>query len=90
MDIAIIVLLVVVIVALVLLFLRVQSQARMLGNLPDQVDRGFESRHRAMLVDLHGGLTQQGDRLGEQVTGASERLRGSVGAELTQIGRAHV
>lgn len=38
----------------------------------------LEEKHRAMLGDLHGGLTQQGDRLGRQVAESGERLRESV------------
>src|SRR6266508_1401008 len=34
----------------------------------------LEEKHRAMLTDLHTGLTQQGDRLGRHLTDSSERL----------------
>lgn len=84
MEIVIIVLLVVVIGATLLLYLRLQSQVRALQTLSSQLDSGLETKHRAMLVDMHSGLTQQGDRLGEHLTGTSERLRGSVGSELKQ------
>ena len=73
-----------VLVAVVLLYLRLQEQTRAVATLSAQLDSGLETKHRAMLLDLHSGLTQQGDRLGEQVTGSSERLRGAVGAELQQ------
>lgn len=73
-----------VLIALVLLYLRVHAQARALDGLPGQLDGGLEAKHRAMLVDLHGGLTQQGDRLGSHLTDTSERLRGTVNTELKQ------
>jgi DNA recombination protein RmuC len=41
-------------------------------------------KHRGMLLDLHNGLTAQGDRLGAHLTGSSERLRAAVGDELKQ------
>jgi DNA recombination protein RmuC len=37
-----------------------------------------------MLLDLHNGLTQQGDRLGGHLTQSSDRLRGAVAEELKQ------
>ena len=87
-EIVLIVLLVVVLIALMLMYLRMQgnihAQRRALETLSAQIDSGLETKHRAMLVDLHGGLTQQGDRLGGQLTDTSERLRGSVGVELKQ------
>ena len=44
----------------------------------------LEHKHRDILVDLHDGLTKQGDRVGGQLTESSERLRGVVGEELKQ------
>ena len=83
-DIVLLVLLLVVLIALVLVYLRMQAQTRALETLSGQLDSGLEAKHRAMLVDLHSGLTQQGDRLGGHLTDTSERLRGSVGVELKQ------
>jgi DNA recombination protein RmuC len=83
-DIVLIVLLVIVLVALVLVYLRMQAQTRALDVLTAQLESGLEAKHRAMLVDLHGGLTQQGDRVGGQVAESGERLRGAVGVELKQ------
>jgi DNA recombination protein RmuC len=82
--IALLVSMLIVVIVLVLLLLRVRAQARALDSLPGQLDSGLEAKHRAMLLDLHSGLTQQGDRLGEHLTGTSERLRGAVGGELKQ------
>jgi len=83
-EIALIVLLVIIIIEQVLMYLRMQAQTRVLQTLSAQLDSGLEAKHRAMLVDLHSGLTQQGDRLGGQLTDTSERLRGSVSTELKQ------
>ncbi|HTD92146.1 MAG TPA: DNA recombination protein RmuC [Burkholderiales bacterium] len=83
-EIALIILLVIIIIAQVLMHLRMQAQTRVLQTLSAQLDSGLEAKHRAMLVDLHSGLTQQGDRLGGQLTDTSERLRGSVSTELKQ------
>ena len=74
-------------IALLFIYLRVQAQSRALETLTalsTQLNSGLETKHRAMLVDLHGGLTQQGDRLGGQLTDTSERLRGAVSDELKQ------
>ena len=73
-----------VLVTLMLVYLRVLAQTRALETLSSQLDSGLETKHRAMLVDLHSGLTQQGDRLGGHLTDTSDRLRGSVGVELKQ------
>src|SRR5689334_3106762 len=84
LEIVLIVLLIGVLIAVALMYLRVSAQARVLTQLSAQLDSSLEQKHRAMLLDLHNGLTQQGDRLGGQLTDNSDRLRGSVGAELKQ------
>ena len=61
--------------AAVFLALRLQGLQRRLDDLPAAMTQGFEERHRAMLADLHNGLTQQGDRLGTALTDNSDRLR---------------
>ncbi len=71
-------------VVMVILYVRLQAQTSALKVLSTQLDQGLETKHRAMLVDLHGGLTQQGDRVGGQVSASSERLRASVADELKQ------
>lgn len=81
---ALVILLLLVLITLVALYLRLRAHAGTLEALPGQVDNGLEARHRAMLLDLHNGLTQQGDRLGDHLAGSSERLRGAVGGELKQ------
>lgn len=69
---------------LLLLLVRLAAQAREVRELGQRLTEALESRHRGMLIDLHGGLTQQGDRLGGQLTESSERLRSAVADELRQ------
>ena len=69
-------------VGLLLVYLRLRAQGDVLQALSAGLDGGLEARHRAMLVDLHQGLAQQGDRMGGQVAESSERLRGAVSSEL--------
>jgi DNA recombination protein RmuC len=45
----------------------------------------LEEKHRAMLTDLHAGLTQQGDRLGRNLADSSERLNVKIDQRLDQI-----
>ena len=45
----------------------------------------LEEKHRAMLTDLHLGLTQQGDRLGRNLADSSERLSAKMDQRLDQI-----
>jgi DNA recombination protein RmuC len=54
-------------------------------NLSSELERLMEDKHRAMLKDLHEGLTRQGDRLDEKLTQNSERLRATVDERLQQI-----
>jgi len=57
---------------------------RRLDALVSGLGQGMEDKHRAMLTDLHAGLTQQGDRIGASLTESSERLRTVVAEELRQ------
>jgi len=70
-----------VLVALWLAF-RVDAIKRAVDELPASMAQGLEEKHRAMLTDLHQGLTRQGERIGLAQTDAAERLRGVVGEEL--------
>ena len=45
----------------------------------------LEEKHRAMLNDLHAGLTHQGDRLGRNLADSSERLSAKIDQRLDQI-----
>jgi DNA recombination protein RmuC len=62
----------------------VRDLAARLTQVSDRLSEVIETKHRGMLVDLHTGLTQQGDRLGGHLNDASERLRGAVADELKQ------
>jgi DNA recombination protein RmuC len=61
-----------------------RGSAKALQTLQLALEQALETKHRAMLGDLHDGLTRQGDRLGAQVTDASERQRVSTADELKQ------
>lgn len=63
---------------------RISALQRRLDELPLSLATGFDERHRSMLVDLHSGLTQQGDRLNVALTDNSNRLRTSTAEELKQ------
>ena len=63
---------------------RVAVLGRRVADLPAGMAQGLEEKHRAMLTDLHEGLTRQGDRVGSAQTEAAERLRAVVGEELRQ------
>jgi DNA recombination protein RmuC len=63
---------------------RLAALSGRLDQLPAGMAQGLEEKHRAMLNDLHGGLTQQGDRLGANFGESSERLRASLADELKQ------
>ncbi len=60
------------------------AQERAMGRMSRDLQQALEDKHRAVLGDLHAGLTQQGDRLGTQVTEASDRQRVSTADELKQ------
>ncbi len=64
----------------VVLMLQKKAAARMTLEL----QQALEEKHRAMLGDLHDGLTKQGDRIGGQVAEAGERQRVSTAEELKQ------
>jgi DNA recombination protein RmuC len=72
-------------------FARIAFRARKAGDLTaglaESTERlldALEAKHRGMLVDLHSGLTQQGDRLDAHLTQSSERVRSAVTDELRQ------
>jgi DNA recombination protein RmuC len=62
----------------------VKALSAHLSEMSERLADALETKHRGMLVDLHTGLTKQGDRLGGHLTESSERLRGAVGEELKQ------
>ena len=55
------------------------------NELPQKTSQLIDEKHRAMLKDLHEGLTKQGDRLDEKLLQTSERLRATVEQRLDQI-----
>jgi DNA recombination protein RmuC len=75
---------VVIVALLAWLAWRVGTLQRRVDGLPSSLAQGLEQQHRAMLVDLHDGLTKQGDRLAAALTDNSERLRSSTADELKQ------
>ena len=60
------------------------AQSRTVALTVRNLQQALEDKHRAMLGDLHEGLTRQGDRLGTQVAESSDRQRLSVAEELKQ------
>jgi DNA recombination protein RmuC len=60
------------------------AQGRAAARSTRELQQALEDKHRAMLGDLHEGLTKQGDRLGTQVAESGDRQRLSVAEELKQ------
>ena len=60
------------------------AQSRTVALTVRNLQQALEDKHRAMLGDLHEGLTRQGDRLGAQVTESGDRQRLSTAEELKQ------
>lgn len=71
-----------ILLAFIWVVLRVNHLARSQAQFPDDIAFILEEKHRAMLNDLHQGLTGQGDRLGTILAESGERLRGMVAQEL--------
>jgi DNA recombination protein RmuC len=65
-------------VGVVLIYLQLLGIQKAQATLPAAITQDMEARHRAVLGDLHQGLTQQSDRMQMQLTGLqlaqSERL----------------
>jgi len=86
----------IVIVALIFLVVKLAVQLRALRDLTARQSETSEQRHRAMLLDLHDGLTRQGDRLTgaladnahrlqQQLLAATETLARNLDTRLEQI-----
>lgn len=71
-----------ILLAFIWVVLRVNHLARAQAQFPDDIAFILEEKHRAMLNDLHTGLTGQGDRLGSIQAENAERLRSMVAQEL--------
>ncbi len=67
-----------IVVALALLVLQLVTQFRQ----PARAAQMLEQQHRAMLGDLHDGLSKQGDRMIAAQAAEAERLRSAVSEEL--------
>ncbi|HET9701485.1 MAG TPA: DNA recombination protein RmuC, partial [Burkholderiales bacterium] len=65
--------------------LRLAALERRASEQTAQLAQALEEKHRAMLKDLHDGLTRQGDRLGEALGRSSGELRAAVEGRLDQI-----
>jgi DNA recombination protein RmuC len=74
----------IVLAVLALLAVRIAAQARTLKQLPEDFASALEHKHRAMLIDLHDGLSRQAERISGSLNDSSERLRAVVAEELTQ------
>ncbi len=59
-------------------------QKRAVARMTLELRQVLEEKHRAMLGDLHDGLTKQGDRIGTQVSESGDRQRLSTAEELKQ------
>ncbi len=73
--------LVVALVALVAVALALWRLQRGTGA-GEALEKSLEEKHRAMLADLHGGLSGQTDRLNTSLAESTDRLRSAVGEEL--------
>ena len=71
-------------VAIVVMIARLGAQSRAQRERADQLAAELEQKHRAMLTDLHEGLTRQTERIASTLTESSDRLRHITSQELTQ------
>ncbi|MBL8517528.1 MAG: DNA recombination protein RmuC [Betaproteobacteria bacterium] len=55
-----------------------------IANIRSEVTAGDAERHRAVLTDLHDGLTKQGDRLTGKQSEEADRLRRALSEELAR------
>ena len=62
--------------------IRLQRYAALATRQMEEARAALETRHRAMLSDLHAGLAQQTDRLQASHAGANDRLRLGMAEEL--------
>jgi len=69
-------------VAVVLALVRLAAVSRRLNDMTLAQAEALETRHRAMLNDLHESLARQGDRFASSIADNSERLRAVVSQEL--------
>ncbi|TCV81103.1 DNA recombination protein RmuC [Sulfurirhabdus autotrophica] len=84
LDILIYILALLILLALLWLGFKLAYLIRLQNEMPDVVAQILEEKHRAMLSNLHDGLSRQGDRMADALIDNSERLRGVVSDELKQ------
>ncbi|HMM46612.1 MAG TPA: DNA recombination protein RmuC [Thiobacillaceae bacterium] len=91
-EISLLVVLAALFAAIVILLVRLAAMRREQQGLPALFERDMEARHRAVLADLHAGLTQQSDRMQTQLAALqvsqTERLaetRANVAGHLGQF-----
>ena len=58
--------------------------ARRVASLPAALSGDSETRHRAILTDLHGGLSASADRIASRQSEEGDRLRRAVSEELAR------
>jgi DNA recombination protein RmuC len=68
--------------AFVVVLLKLHAISKTLRDLPLIQAEGMEHKHRAMLTDLHEGLSRSGERTGTAIAESGERVRGLVSQEL--------
>ncbi len=71
-----------VLLAFVWMAFRLYKFTQLQHEFPDHIAHLLEEKHRAMLNDLHDGLTKQGDRLNTVLVETTERLRSVITLEL--------
>ena len=77
-DVLFVILALAVLAALVVLIVRLAGQTAAVKGLENQVARALEDQHRAMLIDLHGGLAQQSERLTSRLSEELNQTRDSL------------
>jgi DNA recombination protein RmuC len=75
----------VVVLVLIWLTFKIAMTAKQVKEMPQAITHIVEEKHRAILKDLHEGLSRQGDRIALALSENSERLRGTVDNRLEQI-----
>ncbi|MGH8727746.1 MAG: DNA recombination protein RmuC [Burkholderiales bacterium] len=75
----------IVVLLLIWLAFKVAASSRQVNEMPQRITQLVEEKHRAILKDLHEGLSRQGDRMAFALMENSERLRGTVDNRLEQI-----
>lgn len=83
MELLVGVLILFILVGALLAALKFSAMQRALHEFPAAVAYSLEEKHRAMLSDLHEGLTGQGDRIAQSLGENIDRLRSVIYQELT-------